>query len=142
MYKHILLPTDGSEQSEQAIEQGVRLASLLGARVTGVHVVVESHVAAGIGSTLMHHMDDGSAAAKQFLSVVEAAAKAADVPFECFVLRGGSAAEAILHAATKQGCDLIFMHSHGRSGLARMLLGSDTSQVLHGSHVPVLVHRN
>lgn len=140
MYQHILLPTDGSDQSEQTIERGLQFAKLMGARVTGLHVVVESNVAAGIGKSLRRE-DEAVGTARDFLARINAAARRAGVACESFYLAAGSPAEGIAQAADKRGCDLIFMHSHAHGGLSRLPAASEAVQVLHGSKVPVLIHR-
>lgn len=140
MYKHILLPTDGSEQDNRAIANGVALAKMLGARVTGVHVIVETGVAAGIGKAARR---DGEAEnpARAYLAEVTRAAKAAEVPCACFSVTSASAADGIVKAAEERACDLIAMASHGHRGVVRLLLGSVTAQVLRDCKVPVLVYR-
>jgi nucleotide-binding universal stress UspA family protein len=140
MYQHILLPTDGSQHSEQVIEHGVALAKRLGARITGLHVIVASNVAAGIGKSLRRE-DESPGVAREFLSKISAAARRAGVPCECFHVTSGSAAEGIVHTAEKRACDLIIMYSHAPAGLSRIVLGSDTARVLHDCRIPVLVHR-
>jgi nucleotide-binding universal stress UspA family protein len=141
MYQHILLPTDGSELSERAIEGGVQLAKALGARVSGLHVVVESHVATGLGESQVPMRQLAERAAQDYLKVIAAAATQAGVAHECFTVVGDSAWEEIIHAATNRQCDLVFMASHGRRGLAGVLLGSQTVHVLTHSKIPVLVCR-
>lgn len=141
MYKHILLPTDGSELSGKAVEGGVRLAKALGGRVTGLCVIVEAQVAAGIGKALTDPDDDAVKAAEEFLSVVSRAAKRSDVPYEGFHVRAAFPHEAILSTAAAKGCDLIYMASHGRRGIVNLLLGSETMQVVTRGTLPVLVHR-
>lgn len=140
MYQHILLPTDGSELSERAIRSGIRLAKSLGARVTGLYVIEESSVAAGIGKALG---DEGKPedVAKAFLAVVTNEARKAGVPSECFHVTGGSPSEQVIHAAQSKGCDLIFMATHGQEKVTGMVLGSHTVRVLTHSRIPVLVYR-
>lgn len=140
MYQHILLPTDGSELSEKAIRNGIQLAKSLNAKVTGFHVVVETRVAAGLGK-IMRGQEDAIEAAKQFLAVIADQAREAGVPCECFYVTGDSPHEEIIKAATEKGCDLIFMASHGRRGIAGLLLGSETVKVLTHCKIPMLVHR-
>jgi nucleotide-binding universal stress UspA family protein len=140
MYKHILLPTDGSEACEQAVRNGIAFAREIGARVTGLHVIVESRVAAGLGKST-RKIEDEVAAAEQYLGVISAEAKKAGVPCECFHVTGETAFEEIVRTAEKRGCDLIFMASHRRRGLAGMLIGSQSLHVLTHSKVPVLIHR-
>jgi nucleotide-binding universal stress UspA family protein len=141
MYQHILLPTDGSELSETAIKSGVQLAKALGARVSGVHVIVESHVAGGLGESIVPLRELAKQAATDYLRVISEAAARAGVSHECFSVTGDAVWEEILQAAKTRQCDLIFMASHGRRGLAGLLLGSQTVHVLTHSKIPVLVCR-
>lgn len=141
MYQHILLPTDGSELSEKAVKSGVQLAKALGARVSGLHVIVESHVAGGLGETRVPLRQLAEQAAVDYLKVVSEAAARAGVPHECFTVVGDSVWEEIIHAAASRQCDLVLMASHGHRGLAGILLGSQTVHVLTHSKIPVLVCR-
>jgi nucleotide-binding universal stress UspA family protein len=148
MYKHILLPTDGSKLSNQAAEAGVRLAAALGARVTGFFaappatpIMFKGLLPAGY-ATPEEHAENIKKAAQNYLGAIEKAASAAGVP--CYTLTQTSdyPAEAIVAAAKKRRCDLIFMASHGRRGLRReSLLGSETQKVLSQAPLPVLVYR-
>ncbi len=140
MYQHILIPTDGSELSRRAIVHAVRLASVHGARVTGLTVVVHSLTPRGLGDKMVSD-DVLNATAESFLAVVADEAKKAGVPYDCFVVAGDSVAEEVVRAAESTGCDLICMASHGRIGFAGLLMGSETNKVLHYSKVPVLVTR-
>ncbi|MCL5022572.1 MAG: universal stress protein [Nitrospirae bacterium] len=158
MYKNILLPTDGSPFSEKAIACGVNLAKALDARVTGVYVkpklstfeilnVYEPEVLWGPheaekAKQAMAHVDElDMALATKYLGLVERAAKEAGVASETLYVTGESPSAGIIKTASEKGCDLIFMGSHGRTGIAGVLLGSVTSKVLAHSHIPVLVHR-
>lgn len=141
MYKHILLPTDGSELSERAVKSGVELAKALGAKVTGLYVIVESRVAAGIGKAMRGEDQSGREAAEDYLRVISDQAKRAGVQHEVFHVTGDSPWEEIINAAGAKGCDLVFMASHGRRGVAGLLLGSQTTLVLTHSKLPVLVCR-
>ena len=140
MYQHILLPTDGSELSQAAIRSGLQLAKLLGARVTGLCVVVEPIVAGGLGEVMRGH-EEAAQAANSYLAALAREARQQGVPHECFHVKGASIAEEIVRAATTRGCDLICMGSQGRHGLAGLLLGSDTADVLAHCKIPVLVYR-
>lgn len=140
MFKHILIPTDGSEASERAIRHGLALASEHRSRVTGLYVIADKHVASGWSESLAAP-GDAEAIAARFLSVVAREAEAAGVPCECYSVHGEVPAEEIVAAAEQRGCDLIHMASHGRVGIAELLIGSVTSRVLHDSKVPVLVYR-
>jgi nucleotide-binding universal stress UspA family protein len=145
MYKRFLIATDGSELAQKAVDQGLTLAKALGANVTIAHVTLPwTSVAMGeVALVLPPENYDRMAAdgAQTILSQAAMAAKAAGVPCETLHVKDRLAAEGILEAATVQGADLIVMASHGRTGLARLLLGSQTSEVLHKSTVPVLVCR-
>ena len=145
MYKRLLIATDGSELAQKAVDQGLTLAKGLGANVTVAHVTLPwTSVAMGeIALLLPPENYDRMAAdgAQTILSEAAMAAKAAGVPCETLHVKDRLAAEGILEAATAQGADLIVMASHGRTGLARLLLGSQTNEVLHKSAVPVLVCR-
>ncbi|MGZ5093809.1 MAG: universal stress protein [Burkholderiales bacterium] len=147
MYKHILLPTDGSELAKRAIESGVRLAKSVGARVTGLHVIAK------LGSSSLERWAFGEAKsrvrmeailaeqAEKYIAMIESAAKKAGVRCECICVTGGAPYEEIIKAATSRGCDLIYMASHGKRGESALLLGSETAKVLAHSPIPVLVHR-
>jgi nucleotide-binding universal stress UspA family protein len=147
MFKHILIPTDGSRLSKKAIDQGVALARALGARVTGVFaapapmpMVFDDFVPTGY-MTLADQTKVIAKAAKKYLAVIEAAAGKAQVSCRTVHVRNDFPAEAILAAARKGKCDLIVMASHGRGGIKSVLLGSETHKVLVHSKVPVLVCR-
>ena len=146
MFKHILLPTDGSVLSRRAVAGGLALAKECGASVVAVHVVPVPHV--DQLEAWLHH-DPQFAAHRQalfdkfadmYLSVVASSAQALQVPCECRKLAANEPYQAILEAAEQAGCDLIYMASHGWKGAAH-LLGSQTVKVLHYSQIPVLVHK-
>ena len=147
MYKHILIPTDGSPLSRKAIVNGVKLAKALGAKVTGLFaappatpVVYAEFVPIGY-MTPQQHAAMIEKTASRYLGVIEQAAKSAGVACECVRVTNDFPADAILAIAKKNKCDLIFMASHGRRGLASVLLGSETQKVLTHSKIPVLVSR-
>jgi nucleotide-binding universal stress UspA family protein len=140
MYRHILLPTDGSELSRTVTRQGVELAKALGARVTGLCVVVESQVAGGLGEAMVGR-DSAVQAAESYVAEIAAEAGRQGVPHECFYVKAANVAEEIVKVATERGCDLICMGSQGHRGLAGFLLGSDTADVLDRCRIPVLVYR-
>jgi nucleotide-binding universal stress UspA family protein len=145
MFKHLLLPTDGSPLSESAVLKGVQLARSLGARVTGLHVTPHFQVLTYRPEMLEETRDefdrDSQAAADRHLAFVRKTADESGVP--CATLRTVSdeVDQAILDAARGHACDLIVMASHGRRGLARVLLGSQTQRVVTHASVPVLVCR-
>lgn len=147
MYKHILIPTDGSDLSRAAALQGVKLAKALGARVTAFFaappatpLVYNGFLPKAYGTTGEHAAMIEKTAAK-YLGVVEKACAAAGVTCQSVHVTNEFAAEAIMEVAKKQKCDLIFMGSHGRRGLVGALLGSQTQKVLTHSKIPVLVYR-
>jgi nucleotide-binding universal stress UspA family protein len=146
-YKHILLPTDGSALSDQAVKAGVALAQALGARVTALFVAPAPTPLVFEGGLPVAYMTPeehgalSARAAAHYLGVAEKAAKAAGVPCECASVIGEYPADAILEVAKKRRCDLIVMASHGRRGIKAVLLGSETSKVLAHAKVPVLVHK-
>lgn len=138
MYKHILLPTDGSSRAENAIKAGVRLAASMGARVSGIYVTPNHMVSRGIDRALI----GGNAnIAETFLAPIAAEAKSLGVECECFHVHGDSAADEIARACERLDCDLIVMASHGHGGVASLILGSETQRVLHCCKVPVLIYR-
>ena len=149
MYKHILVPTDGSELSHQAVTQAIKLAKAVGAKMTAVHVVGsyhlvlpdESFATPGIPSLKRRFEEEEATRAKQILGPIKEAAKTAGVECDVIVATGEVPYEMIIDQATRFGCDLIIMASHGRSGLQGILLGSVTQKVLTHSKIPVLVCR-
>ncbi len=147
MYKHILIPTDGSGASRKAIVAGVKLAKQLGAKVTGMYaapaatpIVYKNFLPVGY-MTPERHAQAIDRAAAQYLGAIEEAAKRAGVRCEAVSVTSEFPADAILDLARKRKCDLICMASHGRRGIAAVLLGSETQKVLARAKIPVLVHR-
>ncbi|OXC72181.1 universal stress protein [Caballeronia sordidicola] len=145
MFKHILVPTDGSVFSEAAIQMAVALAAVHQAKVTGLHVLPEFHILAYGAETLTdteeqftHHAQQH---AEAYLAVLGQAAAQADVEFDTVAVTDTRPYEAILGAAAKRNCDLIVMASHGRGGMGALILGSETQKVLVHSQIPVLVVR-
>jgi nucleotide-binding universal stress UspA family protein len=145
MFKSILIPTDGSELSGKAISQGVALAKALGAKVVGFSAVAPYHYVAleseVLTDTVEAYEDDAKKRAAQYLAKIEATARTAGVPCQCFHEMDDRPYDAIIRAAEKSGCDLIAMASHGRRGLRGLLLGSETNLVLTHTKIPVLVFR-
>jgi len=146
MFKHILMPTDGSAHSERAIERGVELAKLCGAKVTGIHVMQDYQMmmaSEGMVPPGMEEQMDKQARdqAASFLAIVQQAADKAGVPCDTLVVKGHQPYDAIVDTANARGCDLIVMTSRYRKGLAALLLGSEASRVLHRSSIPVLTFR-
>ena len=147
MYKRILVPTDGTPLSKKAVKSAVELAGSLGAELVAVNVVPRypmSYFEGGVtvsvqevGRIEKQWTEQGQALA----DAVGKAAEAAGVKAKAVTVRSDLVAEAILKAAQKHKCDLIVMASHGRKGLKRLLLGSETQHVLTHGTVPVLVLR-
>jgi nucleotide-binding universal stress UspA family protein len=145
MFRHILLPTDGSELSALALQKGIQLAKALGARVTGLCVFQDVHYVgceAGIGPEFQKQADVAvQKEVEENLFAIEKAAIEAGVPCETERVKSFQVFEAIIETADKKGCDLIIMASHGRKGVGALLLGSETQKVLTHSKIPVLVYR-
>lgn len=148
MFKHLLLPTDGSKLSDRAVQRGVELAAAIGARVTAVHVIPEFQMMADESFALPTSIElkeryekEAKARAARMLEKIAARARAAGVKYEGLVTVGQTPYEDIIETAKKRKCDLIMMASHGRRGISALLLGSETSKVLTHSKVPVLVVR-
>ena len=145
MFKHLLLPTDGSAASQAVLLKGVRLAKELNARITGISVVPEFHVlafnVAMIEDTRDVFIAESRVQAHKYLALLNNAADEAGVPCETEVVLGDHPYEAIIRTCTSKGCDLIVMASHGWRGIRALLVGSETQKVLTHSTVPVLVCR-
>jgi len=147
MYKHILIPTDGSPQSSHAAVAGVEFAKAVGARVTGLYAapaptpLVFENIVPVRYMTMDERAELIEQSAKRHLGVIEEAARAAGVPCACLSITSEYPAETILATAKRRKCDLIFMASHGRRGISAMLLGSETQKVLTHSKIPVFVYR-
>lgn len=145
MFKNILIATDGSDLAQKAIDQGLGLAKALGAKVTAVAAsepwVALAPAELGGAFPIEEYERSVAAIAKQNLAAVETAAAAAGVQCETVHVGDQYASEAILGTAASRGCDLIVMASHGRRGLSRLLLGSETNRVVIDSTIPVLVCR-
>jgi nucleotide-binding universal stress UspA family protein len=145
MFKHLLLPTDGSQLSEAAIQAGVQFAKSIKAKITALYAMPEFHMLTYktemLTDTKQDFAKDCKAHADRFLAVVVQAAKAADVPCETALVTSDHPYEAIIATAERKGCDLIMMASHGRRGAQAFLLGSETQKVLTHSRIPVLVFR-
>ncbi|MCW5605581.1 MAG: universal stress protein [Burkholderiales bacterium] len=147
MFRNILVPTDGSTLSKKAVRKAVVLAAKLGARVTGFHVAPAYRLnvyADYVPPDLLSPREFNArtkAVAVRHLDVVKKEAARAGVSCACYYVNSDLAADAILKAAKRYKCDAIVMASHGRSGLGRILLGSETNKVLANTRLPVLVLR-
>ena len=149
MYRHILVPTDGSKLSDKAVKQAIEVAKALGAKIMALHVLGELHLHLpdeGFPipeiSALKKRFAEGEATrAKKILGSVKEAAKVAGIECEVAMATSDTPYEMIIDQATRFKCDLIVMASHGRRGLQGVLLGSVTQKVLTHSKIPVLVCR-
>lgn len=145
MYRHILLPTDGSELALKGVEQGLRLAKQLDAKATALLVSVPlsglAMEAAVEGLTVKQYGQLLDEEAARVASSVSAMAAEAGLPVDFVRKTNASPAEQIVETAGALGCDLIVMASHGRRGIRRLMLGSQTYEVLAASQLPVLVVR-
>ena len=147
MYKHILIPTDGSETAEKAIAAGIEFAREQKARVTWFTAVPEYQLPSEAELMTKHavsvedHNRKSRQEAERILAGPSHRANQAGVPFETDFAMSDHPYEAIIAAAKKHGCDLIFMASHGRKGISAFLHGSETKGVLTHSTIPTLVYR-
>jgi nucleotide-binding universal stress UspA family protein len=145
MFKHILIPTDGSDLSRKAVLYGVQLAMESRAKVTAL-TVAEPYPVAAMDAVLVttgqdEYEEQSRLACEKALEQVKMAAEAAGVPCETIREVHDQPYRAIIDAAHALSCDLIVMASHGRRGISALLLGSETVKVLTHSTIPVLVYR-
>ncbi|HXX06592.1 MAG TPA: universal stress protein [Pseudolabrys sp.] len=146
MYRHILIPTDGSELAEHAVTNGLSLAKSVGAKVT-VIIVEEPFDWLGVSETrakqaleeLAKYTEQVKKHASSVLIRVADAAKQTGVPCNTIQVENARPYQAIIATAADKGCDLIVMASHGRGGLSAVVLGSVTNKVLTHTNIPVLV---
>ncbi|MCB1932655.1 universal stress protein [Accumulibacter sp.] len=147
MFKHILVPVDGSDLSKESARRAVSFAREAGARITAFFAKPEYPVSYyGEGALIDPTTPEKFAElaeqqAQQVLDFVVELCQAAGVAVERLSLTSDIPYQAIIDAATQSGCDLIFMASHGRRGISALLLGSETHKVLTHSTIPVLVYR-
>lgn len=147
MYKHILVPTDGSELSLEATRQAIAFARSMNASITFLNVQPDYPVPTlGEGflipaETRQEFSRRGEEQAQNILSNASDLAKQEGVPCSAVTLVSDFPYSVIIDTATSAGCDLIFMASHGRRGLSGVLIGSETLKVLTHCKIPVLVYR-
>lgn len=148
MYGRILIATDGSALSRKATEEGIALARSIGASVVGFHARIPvmlpyyTDLALVMPQRTAELMEKkGLDAAKRYLTKMEELAKKSGVAFKGVHSVDASPADAIVRVAKKERCELIVMASHGRRGMSRLLLGSETNHVLARARLPVLVVR-
>ncbi len=146
MFKKILVPTDGSALSEKSANAALKFASSMGASVVGLAVaeaypfMLMPEAGAMVDLSTYEELQDKSA--QQAMERLKAMAATAGVNCEVISTRGVHPYEEIINTATAKGCDLIWMGSHGRKGLDKLLLGSETQRVLSHTKLPVMVYRD
>lgn len=148
MYNHVLIPSDGSEVAEKAVKAGIEFARTVGARITAFTAVPEYRLP-GQAEIMSHkrvlspqeHGERAKGRAQEILAAIVQRAAAVGVECDGDYALCDRPHEAIIGAAKKHSCDLIFMASHGRSGLSAFLRGSETRGVLARSTIPTLVYR-
>jgi nucleotide-binding universal stress UspA family protein len=148
MFKHILLPTDGSDLSDKGVKQTIRMAKSIGASITAVHIVRSYHAPREEGFFMPDvavlrdkFKEEAAKQAREILNPVKQAADKAGVKCNTVIATADSPYRAIITQAKKSKCDLIMMASHGRRGIQRLLHGSEAANVLTHSRIPVLVLR-
>jgi nucleotide-binding universal stress UspA family protein len=145
MYTNILIPTDGSELAGKAVRHGIGLAQRIGAKVTALTVSPPFHTFTTdtqmIEDTPAQYQTRMQGLAAKTLGALADAARTAGVACEIVHLEHEHPYQAIIDTADAKGCDLIVMASHGRRGIAAIVLGSETLKVLTHCTIPVLVHR-
>jgi len=148
MFKHILIPTDGSRLAAKGVRAGIRLAKALGAKVTGVYVA-PPYVPAMYGEAMLYvaspspaeYKKQMQAQGRRALAVVESEARSARVRCATQIVVDPMPWQGLLRAARARRCDAVAMATHGRGGFGGLLLGSETSRLLAHSKIPVLVTR-
>ena len=146
MYKHVLLPTDGSPLSNVAIDNGLRFAKAVGAKVTGFYVMVERQPDsfedfAPVDVKAPNLDEVAKQESEKYLRIIADRAQALGVPCQIHSMKHASPHQAIITMATQTGCDLIIMASHGKKGITGELVGSETARVITNCRIPVLVYR-
>ena len=143
MFKHILLPTDGSPLSDAAIAQGVQLAREIGATITGFHAIPEFRVFTSrpemLEDTKQRFLEDCRTHAREYLAVLETAAKEAGVPCDTVVSVSDEPYLDIIQAAEQKGCDLIAMAGHGHRLISDVIYGATITKVRHETDIPLFL---
>lgn len=145
MFKHILIPIDGTEFSDRAIDAGVRFAKTVNAHITGFiaepefRLPTHNEIVTRTFVSMSAHSERAQSHAISVLKRIGDRAAAEGVPFDVDFVESNNAVDAIVGAAEKHHCDLIVMASHGRRGLDRLLHGSAAEGVLSHTRIPVLV---
>ena len=144
MFKHILLPTDGSDLSKKAVAAAIEFAQVIGAKIM-VFTCMEEYpflVSADAGHQTRREFEaHAGSGARARLNQIVVAAQAVGVACSTDMTTSTTPYKEIVEAATRHGCDVIFMASHGRRGLAGLLVGSETQKVLTHCKIPIVVYR-
>lgn len=145
MFKHILVPVDGSSTSLKAVEKAVGLAKAFDAQVTAVYVL-DPYPFTGVGADFAYgqaqYLTAATAEANKALDDVKSSMADSGVQLNTLVGEGHAVHEGIVRVGQNVGADLIVMGSHGRRGLEKLVLGSVAQRVLQVAHVPVMVVRD
>ena len=148
MYKHILIATDGSDLSTDAVRHGLSLASEINAKVTIVTVTeiwsvrdIAARAEAGEKDAVQHYEEFQASLANKVLSEIKNKAKSINLEYNTVHIKDKFPADGIIDTAKQENVDLIVMASHGRRGIKRALLGSVANEVVSRAEVPVLIHR-
>ncbi len=145
MFKHILVPADGSDNAHRAIAKAIGLAQAFKSKVSVIYVI-DPYAFTGVGTDFAYgqaeYLASATAEGNEALRVAREAFEVAGLESSTAVVEGHSVYKGILESAADLGADLIVMGSHGRRGLQKLMLGSVTSQVLSHAHLPVLVVRD
>jgi len=145
MFKHILVPVDGSETAQKAVDKAAGLARAFGSTVTAIYVI-DPYPFTGLGSDFAYgqaeYLSAATAEAKEATEAARKTLEQAGAKVSTQVIEAHAAWRGIIDTATALGADLIVMGSHGRRGLEKMVLGSVAQRVLSHAHVPVLIVRD
>jgi nucleotide-binding universal stress UspA family protein len=145
MFKHILLPVDGSETAQKAVEKAAGLAKAFGSDVTAIYVI-DPYPFTGLGSDFAYgqaeYLSAATVEAREATEAARATLEQAGVKVTTSVIEAHAAWRGIIDTATALGADLIVMGSHGRRGLEKVVLGSVAQRVLSHAHQPVFIVRD
>ncbi len=145
MFKHILVPIDGSATAQLAVDKAIALAKAFGSQVTAIYVI-DPYPFTGIGTDFAYgqaeYLSAATAEANAAIKAAKTALEAAGVPVQASVIEAHTVWRGIVESAVSMQTDLIVIGSHGRSGLEKLVLGSVTQAVLSHTHLPVLVVRD
>ncbi|OOG56024.1 universal stress protein [Polaromonas sp. C04] len=145
MFKHILVPVDGSPTAALAIDKAVGLAKAFGSTVTAIYVI-DPYPFTGVGTDYAYgqaqYLTAATAEANEAIKGAKQAFEAAGIAVKTTLVEGHAVYKGILQTAESSGADLIVMGSHGRRGIEKLMLGSVAQRVVSHAHVPVLVVRS